>query len=65
MAKVNKQQLLAILDDIRRSVEENDTMEGQISYNAMADGLEPGEFEIKGVYRIGNSMGQGGVRMLT
>lgn len=64
MKTLNKQQLLAVLEDIKNSIENNDSMEGKLSYSAMNENLKPGEFEVEVTCRIGNSEGQGGVRII-
>jgi len=61
--KMAKQQLLDVLDALKAAVAADDSFEGSIEYSAMADGLGHGEFEVSGAYRIGNSMGQGGMRV--
>lgn len=64
MKTLNKQQLLAVLEDIKKSIENNDSMEGNINYSVMGDDLRPGEFKVESTYRVGNSQGQGGVRII-
>jgi hypothetical protein len=57
-----KPELLAILDDIRTSVERNDSFEGGIEYLMPGPGDPPeARFMVRGSYRVGNSQGQGGV----
>lgn len=66
-----KDELLMILDDIRNKVEEGDSFEGFLNY-LMPDytgipeedeKLKDIDFMVEARYRIGNSMGQGGMRM--
>ena len=69
---VSKETLLAILDDIRAHVEADDSFEGHLEYSMPwseeigdpeTDPPEVG-FRVRAGYRIGNSMGQGGFRMV-
>ena len=63
---MTKDELLAVLDDMRAAVATSDSFEGSIEY------LMPGpldietdkEFAVMASYRIGNSTGQGGVRLI-
>jgi len=63
---MSKDELLAVLDDMRAAVARNESFEGSIEY------LMPGpldietnkEFAVMASYRVGNSMGQGGVRLI-
>lgn len=66
-----KQQLIAALVDIINLVAADDTFEGSLSYEFpwhedRGDPVsDPGEgFRVRASYRIGNSMGQGGMRTL-
>lgn len=74
--KVSRNELVGILKAITASIEARDSFEGSITYSCM-DGifgpntedvdpltLERDEFFIGGVYRVGNSLGQGGVNFL-
>lgn len=58
--------LLAVLDDMRRRVAEGDSFEGSIEYLMPGPlGLDPdAEFAVMASYRVGNLMGQGGVRLI-
>lgn len=62
--------LLAILDDIRARVAAGDSFEGSIAWEMpIPDEGQPDyppdiQFLVHGGYRIGNSMGQGGFRMV-
>lgn len=64
--KVSKAELLAVIDNIRRVVDADDSFEGNLEYTALSpeEPLERGEFMARGLWRVGNSMGQGGVRTL-
>jgi len=69
---VSKETLLAVLDDIRAHVEASDSFEGYLEYSLpwseeIGDPATDGEgvdFRVKAGYRIGNSQGQGGFRMI-
>lgn len=57
-------QLLDVLDDIRERVSAGDSFEGSIEY-LMPDEDDPADgFRVQGAYRVGNSQGQGGMRMI-
>ena len=69
---VSKETLLAVLDDIRAHVEADDSWEGYVEYtmpwneemgDRETDGKEI-DFRLKAGYRTGNTMGQGGFRMI-
>lgn len=64
MTTLNKQQLLAVLEDMKKSIENDDSMEGSINYSVMSENLKPGEFEVQAAYRVGNSEGQGSIRIV-
>ena len=63
--RLTRTQLLAELDGLRRSIEHDDSFEGSISYEITIEpeGDEP-VFLVMAALRIGNSMGQGGMRLL-
>jgi hypothetical protein len=57
-------QFLAVLDDIRDRVAVADSFEGWVEY-LMPDSLDNGvRFDVRAGYRVGNSQGQGGFRMI-
>lgn len=58
--KMQKEQLIAMLEDMLTAVKMDDSFEGSVQYTVMDDDLGPGEFEVGAFYRVGNSMGQGG-----
>lgn len=61
---MSKDQLLAVLDDIRALVAADDSWEGSLQCSIPE---EPGEgvaFDVHAGYRIGNSLGQGGFRLI-
>jgi hypothetical protein len=62
--KKSREDLVKTLRDMANVVEANDSFEGSIEYTCMRDGLGPNEFEVGACYRIGNSMGQGGVCLI-
>lgn len=55
---VNKEQFLLILEDIKSCIFHDDSFEGNISYEV----LDKDKYSLTGCYRIGNYMGQGGIR---
>lgn len=57
--KVTKEQLIAILKDIINRIEHDDSFQGNIGYDALAEDCNIGEFVVEGGYRFGNSDGQG------
>jgi hypothetical protein len=57
-------QLAALLREIADAVEQGDSFEGRIEYTRMDEGLEREEWEVSAAYRVGNAMGQGGMRIL-
>lgn len=61
---MSKRQLLEVLDDIRARVADDDSWEGYLRYSVPE---EPGDgvaFDVQAGYRVGNSMGQGGFRLI-
>lgn len=58
---VDKVTLIDTLRDVLATVEADDSAGGFIEYE-WSD--EPGKFDVRARYRIGNSMGQGGMRIL-
>lgn len=61
---MSKDELLAVLDDIRARVAEGDSWEGSIEYLIPEEPSEAVEFAVNAGYRVGNSMGQGGFRQI-
>lgn len=62
---LTKDELLAVLDDLRAHIEANDSFEGSFEYTFPEQGDPSGDgFRVRASYRIGNSMGQGGMRMV-
>lgn len=74
--KMKRNELAGIFKAIAASIEAGDSFEGNIAYSCLddifgltdghveMDDLATGEFYIGGMYRVGNSMGQGGVNLL-
>lgn len=58
--KMQKEQLIAMLEDMLSAIKMDDSFEGSVNYTIMDEDLGPGEFEVGAFYRVGNSMGQGG-----
>ena len=63
--KMTTEQLAATLSDIAQRVKEGDSFEGNLIYSCMEPELETGMWEVGGGYRVGNSEGQGGFRLLS
>lgn len=61
---MTKDQLLAVLDDIRAGVAAGDSFEGSIEYLMPGPLGLGGDFAVRASYRIGNTMGQGGLRVI-
>lgn len=62
---MDKEVLVATLEDMRHGVAINDTLEGSIQFLLPYEGDPEGaDFMVMASYRIGNSMGQGGVRLI-
>lgn len=59
--QLSKKELLSILSDLHDGVMTGDTLEGNIAFT-ISD--KPNKWDVHGVYRVGNLMGQGGVRMI-
>ena len=58
---MSKDDLIATVKDILASIEANDSFEGTINYSCMHPAVQGPEFEVGAMYRVGNSMGQGGM----
>lgn len=68
---MTREELLAVLDDMRARIELGDSFEGGINYlmpwaEELGDPVTdpPDGFRVEGGYRVGNRMGQGGFRMI-
>jgi len=58
-----KEQLLAIIDDIRARIISGDSLEGSFEYLLPRD-PDVETFEVKASYRVGNLEGQGKLRII-
>jgi hypothetical protein len=56
--------LLAVLDDIRARVAAGDSFEGSLEYAIPDEPTEGIHYAVRAGYRIGNSQGQGGFRLI-
>jgi hypothetical protein len=57
---VTKEELLKILREIQTGIEKNDSFEGSFSYTCLDESCPVDKFMVEAVFRMGNSMGQGG-----
>lgn len=64
-ANLSREDLLAILDEIRNGVATGDTLEGSIEFLLNYDD-EPAAhpYDVRAAYRVGNLQGQGGMQMI-
>jgi hypothetical protein len=61
---MSTEELLDMLREIVAGVESGDTMEGSIEFLIPYEGDPEGtDFMVRASYRVGNLMGQGGIRM--
>lgn len=58
---MNTAQLLEVVDDVRRRIEQHDSLQGTIAWET-TDTV--GMWDVHGVYRLDNQNGQGGVRVI-
>jgi hypothetical protein len=58
--RLTTDELLATLTEIRRCVEAGDSFGGHLEYEA----VDGDAFDVTASYRIGNRMGQGGMRVI-
>jgi hypothetical protein len=62
---ISREALIGILEDILNRVRAGDSFEGSIEYLLPEDMDAPARsFDVRASYRIGNTMGQGGLRMI-
>lgn len=68
---LSREELLEVLDDVRLRVERGDSWEGSLEYllpwsEELGDPETdpPDGFRVRAAYRVGNLMGQGGMRMV-
>lgn len=59
---VSKEQMVGLVGDLLDWIKADDSMEGSLSYEWHPE--KPGHYRVAGVLRMGNSQGQGGVRLL-
>lgn len=62
---MSKDQFLAVLDDIRARVADGDSFKGSVQYAIPEEPTTEVTFDVYASYRIGNSLGQGGFRLIT
>lgn len=65
-AVVSVQEMAEILEDMAKRVRKGDCFGGSIEFHFADDffGAGPNEYTVMGQYRIGNSEGQGGMRLI-
>lgn len=64
-AHLTKEQFLDLLADIRRAVKDDDTWEGNLNWELPGPYASPtARYAVSGAFRIGNSVGQGGMRVI-
>jgi hypothetical protein len=62
---ITRDELLAILDDIRARVATGDSFEGHVEWMIPGDpGASLEDFDVRAGYRTGNLQGQGGMRVI-
>lgn len=61
---ITHDELLGILDDIRLRVATGDSFEGSIEWMIPEAPAGARDFAVRASYRIGNSLGQGGMRLV-
>ncbi len=62
--KLTTQELVDLLTDMTNRIKVGDSFEGSIEYTCMEEDLGKDEWRVAGCYKIGNSEGQGGMRLL-
>ncbi len=62
--KLTKDELLDTLRGIIALIQADDSFEGNLTYSCLEEGLGRGEFAVTAAFRTGNSMGQGGMRLI-
>lgn len=61
---LTKEKFIELLVDLLTEVKNNDSLQGNVTYDALHPKAGPDEFEVTAYFRVGNSMGQGGVVMV-
>lgn len=65
MEPLNKAELLAVVDEIRTRIEADDSWEGYLNYVICEEDDPPDTYaRVEARFRVGNSMGQGGMKMI-
>ena len=62
--KFTTEELSTFFNNISDKIKSGDSFEGTITYSCMEPGLEQGQWEVNGVFRVGNCEGQGGTVIL-
>jgi hypothetical protein len=62
---MSQKAMLQLLDDIRRRVAEGDSFEGFVEYLIPEDPRSNADYDVRAAYRVGNTTGQGGMRLVT
>ncbi|WP_186191239.1 hypothetical protein [Burkholderia gladioli] len=64
--KMSRADLIQFLDDTKRALLADDSFEGRINYTCLAPEVDLGddEFEVSAAVRLGNSEGQGSLRLV-
>lgn len=60
MQNMSREELLALIDDIRQRVADGDSFEGKLQYLLGTDSDKP--FEVAALYRVDNKLGPGSTR---
>ena len=58
---MSKDELIEVVKGILSSIEADDSFEGSLNYSCMHPAVTGSEFEVGAMFRVGNSMGQGGM----
>lgn len=64
LVPMSKDQLIKVIGDMLAAIAKDDSFEGSIEYLMPYENDPDCDFMVRGVYRVGNSMGQGGVRLI-
>lgn len=62
---LKKGEVVKIMEDILQRIKDDDSFSGSVSYDAMAPGLSNDELHFQATYRVGNSQGQSGLRIIS
>lgn len=58
---MSREEFVGVLKDLAEWIEHDSSMEGSLAYEW---GDAPGEYRVAGALRMGNDVGQGGMRLL-